>query len=532
MTTFETELDAFKNIRTGGLLTDTELAVLCMAAKEDGRDAHPAAWARFRYLLDEHTNLDAKGKKATYKECKIVSEIGTYPHSVRDLIKPWLASRRYRMKFSGEFGNSHDAEYILNDLTIWNGEVLGTGPLFPKDFLRPAFVNWMSQEQDRMVRAAYQTVRFDPNASKEELTRFAMLITSPCDDEDQWARNIRATEIALENFIYRVKNHMRGRWHHGIHMMPVLYGPQGSGKTTAVRHLLSPLDEFSSAVGFDIFDHDGKMYKLSQTPIMFFDEMAGISKAENERLKDIMHTQSRELRRLYGNPATRTLVSTFIGCTNKDISTLIKDETGNRRYLQIDTPRLRREDIQGFDALVMWRSVDEDGEPPLYAKAEDLKIIQDVQSEQRHRGPVELWIDSVSVTDWFKASEAFTNQFVSWVRDHLPGQDRFQSDQAFGKELNRLLREGHPRLQTKKGKNGGNLYRITETGKVVEFPRPVANHEVMGPMDGDGNFPTTPVVSKGPPPAMSKAQVNPVLAEDHDRLARAMATARARKDMF
>lgn len=508
---FETELNKHKNLRNGHAMTDTDLACLCMAAKDEGRDAHPAAWAAFRFLLENNTNLDAKGVKATYRECKLIAEIGVNPFSVHELPGPWLKAKGYRMNFSGEFGNAHDADYILNEMAIWNTEVLGQGTtVFPKDNIRPAFNNWMSREQERMIRSAYASVRFDPNASKEELTKFAMLIVEPCEDEEQWARNIRAAEIAFENFIYRVKNHMRGRWYHGIHMMPILYGPQGSGKTTAVRHLLSPLEEFASAVGFDIFDHDGKMYKLSQTPIMFFDEMAGISKAENERLKDIMHTRSRELRKLYGNPSTRTIISTFIGCTNKDISTLIKDETGNRRYLQIDTPRLRREDILAIDAMTIWRSVDEDGEPPLYARAEDLKIVQDVQREQRHMGRVEHWLEvAIDTKDWLKASELFERSYTHFLMDAYPGQDRFENLQSFGRELNRLLREGHPRLRMKNGPST-KLWQIIEpTTNVVPLTPPTAKV-------------ATPVAPAIPAPAPKR---------EPDAVERLIAKARARTDL-
>jgi hypothetical protein len=294
------------------------------------------------------------------------------------------------------------------------------------------------------------------------LGAFAALMTAPTPgDAVKTARDIRACEVALRNFIYRVKNHMRQTWRHSIHLMPVFYGPQGSGKTTAVRHLLSPIGDYTSAVGFDLFEHDAKLMKLSITPVMFFDELAGITKAENERLKDFMHSESRELRKLYGQPSTRTLVSTFIGCTNKDISTLIRDETGNRRYLQIETPRLDRTEIVKFDALAMWRSVNENAEAPLYAHADDLNAVLDVQAEQRHFGKVEHWLNECEryPSEAVTSSYLFTDYFMPWVSDAYPGQERFENLISFGKELNRLIREGHPRLHLKNGKSS-KLYTV------------------------------------------------------------------------
>ncbi len=451
---FSTLISQYAGRNKGHLLSDAELAELLVEAKL-ASDAHPAEWATFRVVLTKFTDLTAPEAKADYRMCRITADLGAYPYSVTEFIPLYLRSRGYAMTFSGHFGNDADADYILNQMSIWSHEIIGAAPVFADSQIRAAWSNYIVEQRARLMRAGYDKVAFDPTADASELKRFSAFVTMATpDDPAKTARDVRATEVALMNFIFRAKNHMRERWHHGIHMMPVFYGPQGSGKTTAVRHLLSPLEDYTSAVGFDVFEHDSKMYTLSTIPVMFFDELAGISKAENERLKDIMHSRQRELRKIYGSPVNRTLISSFIGCTNKELGTLIRDETGNRRYLQIDTPtKLDRADIMAFDALAMWRAVDEDGEPPLYANAEDLKAVQDVQAVQRHQSNVESWIDAdITVPDRpLSAGELFTGHFVPWLDANYPGQARFENVVKFGKELQRIIRCEHPRLAVKHG---------------------------------------------------------------------------------
>lgn len=443
------------------ILTDADLVQLIQLAECSG-DCHPATWAKLARVLEDLTDLKVKQARQLFRECRIRADLGTYPHSVEDFIPAFLTSRGYRMNFDETF-NSADLNFILNQMKIWSAEIVGAPQVFHSQLIEAAFQNWTVGEKDRLRQAAYQSVKFDPGADATELTRFVEFILAPSDGGDP-ERDIRAAEVALRNFIYRVKNHMRRQWRHGVHMMPIFFGPQGSGKTTMVRHLISPLEQFSAGVGFDVITNDSKMFQLSVIPIMFFDELAGISKADNERLKDIMHTQSRQLKQLYQSASNRVLVSTFIGCTNKDISTLIRDETGNRRYYQIEAARRARADILKFDAGAMWRSVDEDGEPPLYALAADLDAVLSAQAEQRHFGKVEHWVEQAErqPRDFVQSSELFTNYYVPWLQSMYPGQDRFENVVTFGKELTRLSKLPGSRVQAKFAADGRKVYHLKE----------------------------------------------------------------------
>ncbi len=85
-------------------------------------------------------------------------------------------------------------------------------------------------------------------------------------------------------------------------------------------------------------------------------------------------------------------MSTFIGCSNKDISDTIRDETSNRRFFQIAVMKVDLAALERIDPLCIWRSIDENAKAPMYANKADLDLITTIQTEQRHRGPVEEWL--------------------------------------------------------------------------------------------------------------------------------------------
>lgn len=90
------------------------------------------------------------------------------------------------------------------------------------------------------------------------------------------------------------------------------------------------------------------------------------------------------------------------------------------------------------------------------------------------------------------------------------GQERFENLIAFGKELNRLVREGHPRLRVKHGK-ANKLYTVLRAANVAP-ERPA-----MGVVVNLADQPKRPSAP---------------LPEPITRLWKAMREARARKDLF
>lgn len=435
--TFEDYLVTLENNSTPPTLE--EVGKLITYAQDSHTD-NRRLWGRLYNALDRSTLFDEKQLKELVTKARIISDIGFLPIAADEWVDGYLKINGHAINYQGVM-NQNDPNFILNEMKL----MMFHHRLFPVSLVESAFDNWREVARKKVLARGYDQVRFDPKADAEELWKFADFIA---DDHSM----VDATTVVLANFIHRTKNHMRGHWTHSTHLMPVLYGEQGSCKTFTIEHFLSPIREFYSVVGFELFDDNSKMYDLSVMPVMFMDEMSGVSKSDVEKVKGVMHAECRLLRQAYGKAVTRTLVSSFIGATNRDISTLLRDETGNRRVFQIETPRLSRGDVAKFDMLAIWRSVNEDAAAPLYVNESALEAVTVAQQSQRYTGPVERWLRALEVGDeddpWVSyadkqltAGTLFKGYFKPWLDSFDPGEARQWSDQKLGRELSRLSRD-------------------------------------------------------------------------------------------
>jgi hypothetical protein len=127
--------------------------------------------------------------------------------------------------------------------------------------------------------------------------------------------------------------------------------------------------------------------------------------------------------------------ATFIGCSNKELDQLIRDETGGRRFVAI---RFRRDPDWAFlNALnveeLLWRGVDERGTDPMQQQMATLKALQE---EQREKSSVEIWLRQARMTKGWYPAAALYAEFHTWEDSAFP---RLGTDiRAFGKELVRL----------------------------------------------------------------------------------------------
>jgi len=474
--TFSELLDTIEN---NPAPATTEETVQLLLAAETASDAQPWDWSRLAELLVTKCGVDRKKVARIVTSAKVKAALGDYPYDAASFIPLWLKAFGITMSFDGVFrdrrGHERDTSYILNQIEDWCSSYAGSqrSPFMTKSLVFGALDNWVSDNREAKVAAAYTRVAYDGGADASELGRFARYVTTVHDDPAFDAMRVRATEIALANFIFRVKNHMRRRWKHSCHLMPIFHGPQGSSKTTAIDALLEPLAEVTTKTDFGIFSHDAKEFELTVVPVMFLDEMSGACAADVSRIKQIMTQDRRAVRQLYRAPAMRTLVTTFIGASNKDVSTLIKDETGNRRFLQVETPALDRNSFGGFDMLAIWRSVDEDAaEPPLYASPEATACVKAVQDGQRYRGPVYDWVaDGVEKPcGAIVYTDLFNQYYLPWLELNDPASLRFASARAMKSELERLIAAGD--ITGIKMTNTGNRrhFRFSENDEKTKNP--------------------------------------------------------------
>lgn len=200
----------------------------------------------------------------------------------------------------------------------------------------------------------------------------------------------------MQHFIWQVKRKALGG-STDYEMMPVLVGPQGSGKTRAVSALLRPVAPVAIDMNLSEATDERKTFFYDMFLVVVMDELAkGGEKLAVDALKKIISSKHVSARRLYSNsPHTVTQRATFIGSSNFNIGEAIWDSSGMRRFYQIDAlaTRLDWDVINSIDYFEMWRlSVDENQASPIMSlSAEEGEELFRRQDKHREIPAHEFW---------------------------------------------------------------------------------------------------------------------------------------------
>lgn len=179
-------------------------------------------------------------------------------------------------------------------------------------------------------------------------------------------------------------------------LMPVIFGLQGSGKTTAVEILTKPFAELSLEVDSSYLTDDRRSPVLAAAVIGRWEEMQGSARADLEALKRTITSPTISYRPMRTN-ATVVLPRTcvFIGTTNLPVDAIVMDTTGNRRFVQLTTPtRCDWDLLSSIDPVEIWHSVSERDAAPILPH---LSVLRVHQAAHIHKDPVALWLES---EDW------------------------------------------------------------------------------------------------------------------------------------
>lgn len=269
----------------------------------------------------------------------------------------------------------------------------------------------------------------------------------------------------VKKFMWQVKRKARGMTVTN-HLMPVLTGGQGKGKTEFVKAMTKPLRDFMREVDFGMLT-DGKTTDIWSALILFIDEMGHFTKADVDKVKNVITTTELSIRSMRQNhSAVIRNAATLIGCSNKDLGQLIRDETGGRRFAELEwsnTPDW--EASNAIDWALLWQSVDENGPDPLF-QANMVEVLREQQEANRNQHPVEIWCREFAhtVKNWKTASELHLS-YRDWERDAFPRHDT--SLTMFGRNLSNLISSmaDFPLEKTRNSKS--TAYRYIDRGGVL-----------------------------------------------------------------
>lgn len=229
------------------------------------------------------------------------------------------------------------------------------------------------------------------------------------------------------------------------HLMPVLLGPQGCGKTYFIHWLTGPLAEFRRDTDFRAIG-DERNIGLWSSYILVVDEMAYADRSDIETVKHVITADVLDRRPMRRNNTVRVPQrATLIGASNKSIAELIRDETGARRFLGLDYRADADWDyLAEVDPLDAWRSVTELDADPLLDFRDQLRA---VQAEDKYMSPVEAWLEMLS-PDGNRGALSSQNpidpmdlygDYLAYFRDRYEGQ-RPKSKPAWEQEAGRLIK--------------------------------------------------------------------------------------------
>ena len=178
-------------------------------------------------------------------------------------------------------------------------------------------------------------------------------------------------EKALKHTLWLIKRKAR-RQEIKFDMMLILRSiANGTGKTECIRRLLAPLGRFHKrdASFTDILDARQTGTICSRYAAIQMDELAALQKSDMEQVKKLITQDKVAIRLMYTNTEEEwDKIATFVGTSNRPISELFKDPTGNRRFFElvsnvtvIPSAFQHEEGWQegGSKWIDMWREVDE-----------------------------------------------------------------------------------------------------------------------------------------------------------------------------
>lgn len=199
----------------------------------------------------------------------------------------------------------------------------------------------------------------------------------------------RLTVEVLSQFIMQIKRKINGL-PITYHIMPILYGKQKSGKSETIRKFLGPIKAFVyNGSAFNIIGDDRYARAFTLNYCFFFDEMRKVQHADIESVKERITAPEVSWRILGHNKfVTKPNKASFIGASNLTPASLLRDNTGMRRFFYIKClDKIDWDLVNSINFLEVWRSVNElrDGAYTLDVADE----FEAAQEQWRPKDPIE-----------------------------------------------------------------------------------------------------------------------------------------------
>ena len=274
-------------------------------------------------------------------------------------------------------------------------------PIILNQALSDSFHAFISRQKDARVREVIDNIIVPPVACEAD---WEALATAIVDTEEV---SVGYAVAVLKTTIWQVKRKMMADPAFPVsnHLMAILTGPQGAGKSSMARAFFQPLGDLLYCGDFAQIT-DKSNFDLWRFPLVFCDEMERAERSDIEAVKNAITSETRSGRTLYSNNvSTRRNDATFFGATNGRLADKIVDSTGMRRFAPIPVKHAPSTDniaaglpvvdwdaIGKVDYLALWQSVDWKAGHPLQSNADALAEWRKLIEGERAMDSTELWL--------------------------------------------------------------------------------------------------------------------------------------------
>ena len=297
------------------------------------------------------TKLNDLRNKALW-DIKVIERIGGTPATAMELIEQYIGQNGIEILLNNFLGKSNDPTIEATDairvrLQLLNDELdLG----YKERIINYAFTQYLSDNSIRRREKLKQAVKYDGNARADVWQSLARTCFTEDDPVDY-------TTAVVRKFIWQVKRKMIGLPVYD-HIMPVLYGAQGTGKTQFIKRFVSPIAENVSYPNLKEIT-DSRNRQLWKRWVLIVDEMEGYEKTDVDALKNVITKEVVSGRVLNTHDDFNEINSaSLIGASNKTLDELIRDSTGMRRFIQLNWANLDEagwQVINGVDYIGLWK---------------------------------------------------------------------------------------------------------------------------------------------------------------------------------
>lgn len=264
-----------------------------------------------------------------------------------------------------------------------------------------SFNAYISSQKDARVREVIGNIIVPPVACEAD---WEALATAIVDTEEV---SVGYAVAVLKTTIWQVKRKLMADPAFPVtdHLMTILTGPQGAGKSSMAKAFFQPLGDLMYCSDFAQIT-DKSNFDLWRFPLVFCDEMERAERSDIEAVKNAITSETRSGRTLYSNNvSTRRNDATFFGATNGRLADKIVDSTGMRRFAPLPVKHAPSTDniaaglpvvdwsaIGKVDYLALWQSVDWKAGHPLQSDAEALAEWRKLIEGERAQDSVEIWL--------------------------------------------------------------------------------------------------------------------------------------------